>query len=100
MEGCELRLTSQPPVALECPVCLWKPWVGGELVQFAFFEIEDGEVHLAFGEDVDGEDGFAGGKMEPGQGRGDVPVMPLTPCDRIGGGGSGGAATGGSAAFP
>jgi hypothetical protein len=49
-----------------------------------FLEVENGQVHLAFRDDVDGENGFAGGKMKCREGRSDVPMVPLTPGHRIG----------------
>jgi hypothetical protein len=49
-----------------------------------FLEVKDGQVHLAFRDDVDGENGFTGTKVKFCECRGDVPMMPLTPGYGIG----------------
>jgi hypothetical protein len=48
------------------------------------FEVKDCQVHLTFGEDVDGEDILGCGEMDFREGRSRVPVMPLAPGDGIG----------------
>src|ERR1700733_10713721 len=48
-----------------------------------WFEVEGGEVHLAFGDDVDGEDVAAGGEVEGGGVGEEVPVVPLAPGDGL-----------------
>jgi hypothetical protein len=49
------------------------------------FEIEVCQIHLAFGENVHGEHIFSAGKLHLCDLRGDVPVVPLPPCDWISG---------------
>src|SRR5580704_8856095 len=44
-------------------------------------EVEIGEVHVALGEDVDGEDVFAGLQVKARDGGCEIPVMPLAPGD-------------------
>ena len=53
-------------------------------------EVEIGEVHVSFGEDVHGKNILASGESHSNQCRCEVPVMPLAPGDGIGGIESGG----------
>src|SRR5262244_1610303 len=50
-----------------------------------FVEVEGGEVHLASVDDVDGEEGPSGGELKFDEVGGEIPVVPLAPCDRGGG---------------
>ena len=48
-------------------------------------ELEICQIHIAFGEDMHGEHILSRGKFDPNYVLHNIPVMPLPPCDRLGG---------------